>query len=93
MIDEEHKEPSVYKLVCVGLEEKVVGVHIIGQGSDEAMQGFGVAVKMGARKEDLDNTVAIHPTSGEGKCHFSLFYLDFKFVGLGYPGANLVPLP
>jgi hypothetical protein len=92
MIDEEHKEPSVYKLVCVGPEEKVVGVHIIGQGSDEAMQGFGIAVKMGARKEDLDSTVAIHPTSGEGKWHFNLFYFGFKFVGLGYPGANLIRL-
>ena len=46
MIDEEHKEPSVYKLVCAGPEERVVGIHIIGQGSDEVMQGFGVAVKM-----------------------------------------------
>jgi glutathione reductase (NADPH) len=76
MIDEEHKEPSVYKLVCVGPEEKVVGVHIIGQGSDEIMQGFGVAVKMGATKEDLDNTVAIHPTSAEGKC--SLFLCNIS---------------
>lgn len=66
MIEEEHKEPTVYKLVCAGPEEKVVGVHLIGMGSDEVMQGFGVAVKMGATKEDLDNTVAIHPTSGEG---------------------------
>jgi len=65
MIDEEHKEPTVYKLICVGPEERVVGVHIIGQGSDEVMQGFGVAVKMGARKQDLDDTVAIHPTSAE----------------------------
>lgn len=47
MIDEEHKEPTVYKLICVGPEERVVGVHIIGQGSDEVMQGFAVAVKMG----------------------------------------------
>jgi pyruvate/2-oxoglutarate dehydrogenase complex dihydrolipoamide dehydrogenase (E3) component len=47
MIDEEHKEPTVYKLICVGPEERVVGVHIIGLGSDEVMQGFGVAVKMG----------------------------------------------
>jgi len=65
MISEEHKEPSVHKLICVGPEEKVVGVHIIGLGSDEIMQGFGVAVKMGATKQDLDDTVAIHPTSGE----------------------------
>lgn len=46
-IEEEHKEPTVYKLVVVGEEERVVGVHIIGQGSDEVMQGFAVAVKMG----------------------------------------------
>ncbi|KAF8321548.1 glutathione-disulfide reductase [Clavulina sp. PMI_390] len=61
----EHKEPSMYKLVCVGPEEKVVGVHIFGMGSDEVLQGFAVAVKMGATKEDFDNTVAIHPTSAE----------------------------
>ncbi|VDC03895.1 unnamed protein product [Peniophora sp. CBMAI 1063] len=65
MIPEEHKEPTMYKLIVVGEEEKVVGVHIIGAGSDEVMQGFGVAVKMGARKRDLDDTVAIHPTSAE----------------------------
>ena len=70
MVPEEHKEPSVYKLVCVGPEERVVGIHIIGMGSDEVMQGFGVAVKMGATKEDLDNTVAIHPTSAEGECRW-----------------------
>jgi len=65
VVAEEHKEPSVYKLICAGAEERVVGIHIIGMGSDEAMQGFGVAVKMGARKQDLDATVAIHPTSAE----------------------------
>ncbi|CAE6525085.1 unnamed protein product [Rhizoctonia solani] len=65
MIPEGHKEPTAYKLVCVGPEEKVVGIHIIGLGSDEIMQGFGVAVKMGATKKDLDDTVAIHPTSAE----------------------------
>ncbi|KAI0318414.1 glutathione-disulfide reductase [Amylostereum chailletii] len=65
MLPAEHKEPTMYKLIVVGEEERVVGVHIIGQGSDEVMQGFGVAVKMGARKQDLDDTVAIHPTSAE----------------------------
>lgn len=73
MINEDHKEPTAYKLVCVGPEEKVVGVHIIGLGSDEIMQGFGVAVKMGATKADLDDTVAIHPTSAEGGCLLFLF--------------------
>ena len=66
MVPEEEKEPSVFKLICTGPEEKVVGIHILGIGCDEIIQGFAVALKMGATKEDLDNTVAIHPTSGEG---------------------------
>ncbi len=61
----EHKVPAHMKLVCAGDDERVVGVHIAGQGSDEILQGFAVAVKMGARKVDLDDTVAIHPTSAE----------------------------
>ena len=73
MVKEEEKEPSVYKLIVTGPEEKVVGIHIIGLGSDEVIQGFAVALKMGATKEDFDNTVAIHPTSGEGE------YLTFGF--------------
>lgn len=44
---------------------KVVGLHMQGLGCDEMLQGFAVAVKMGATKADLDNTVAIHPTSAE----------------------------
>lgn len=66
MVPDEEKEPSVHKLVVAGPEEKVVGIHIIGLGSDEVIQGFAVALKMGATKDDLDNTVAIHPTSAEG---------------------------
>lgn len=61
----EHKTPSDMKLVCVGTEKRVVGVHIIGDGADEMTQGFAVAVKMGATKRDFDDTVAIHPTSAE----------------------------
>ena len=61
----EHKVRADMKLVCAGAEERVVGVHMIGQGSDEILQGFAVAVKMGATKQDLDDTVAIHPTSAE----------------------------
>jgi len=40
-------------------------LHIIGEGSDEILQGFGVAIKMGATKKDFDSCVAIHPTSAE----------------------------
>lgn len=61
----EHKVPTAMKLVCVGAQEKVVGCHIIGPGADEMLQGFAVAIRMGATKRDLDDTVAIHPTSSE----------------------------
>lgn len=57
--------PTVMKLVCVGPEEKIVGCHLIGQGADEILQGFAVAIRMGATKRDFDDTVAIHPTSAE----------------------------
>ncbi|HEY3494317.1 MAG TPA: glutathione-disulfide reductase [Polyangiaceae bacterium] len=53
------------KLVVVGPEERVVGIHAIGIGSDELIQGFAVALKLGARKADLDRTIAIHPTTAE----------------------------
>jgi len=54
-----------YKIICNGPEERVVGLHIIGMGSDEVLQGFGVAVRMGATKADFDRCVAIHPTAAE----------------------------
>ena len=53
------------KLVTSGPEQRIVGVHVIGEGADEMMQGFAVAVRMGATKRDFDDTVAIHPTSAE----------------------------
>ena len=53
------------KLVCVGPEERVIGLHVIGHGADEMLQGFAVALKMGATKRDFDETVAIHPTASE----------------------------
>jgi glutathione reductase (NADPH) len=61
----QHREPTKMKLICAGPEERVVGIHGIGFGVDEILQGFAVALKMGATKADLDNTVAIHPTSAE----------------------------
>lgn len=56
---------SLFKLVCVGDEERIVGIHLLGEGADEILQGFAVALKRGIRKCDLDDTVAIHPTSAE----------------------------
>ena len=61
----DHKGKAHMKLVTAGPEEQVVGCHITGMGSDEMLQGFAVAVKMGARKRDFDDTVAIHPTAAE----------------------------
>ena len=61
----QHRQPTKMKLVCIGEEEKIVGIHGIGFGMDEILQGFAVALKMGATKKDFDDTVAIHPTSAE----------------------------
>jgi glutathione reductase (NADPH) len=60
-----HGVKTAMKLVCAGKDEKVVGIHIIGDNADEMLQGFAVAVKMGATKADFDNTIAIHPSSAE----------------------------
>lgn len=61
----QHRQATKMKLVCAGAEQKVVGLHGIGLGMDEILQGFGVAMKMGATKADFDACVAIHPTSAE----------------------------
>ena len=60
-----HRQMTKMKLICAGSDEKVVGIHGIGHGMDEILQGFGVALKMGATKADFDACVAIHPTSAE----------------------------
>lgn len=61
----EKKEKTTMKLVTVGADERIVGCHLIGDGVDEMLQGFSVAIRMGATKKDFDDTVAIHPTSAE----------------------------
>lgn len=52
-------------MICVGNDEKIVGLSLLGRGVDEMMQGFAVAVKMGAKRRDFNDTVAIHPTASE----------------------------
>jgi glutathione reductase (NADPH) len=74
----EHGQQSFMKLVCAGADERVVGIHILGLGADEMLQGFAVALKAGARKCDFDDTVAIHPTSAE------------ELVLMGEPGLAFV---
>ena len=58
-------QQTAMKLVCAGEQEKVVGIHLVGDNVDEMLQGFAVAVKMGATKADFDSTIAIHPVSAE----------------------------
>ena len=56
---------SLFKLVCVGAERRVVGIHLLGEGAEEMLQGFAVALKRGITLADLRDTVAVHPTSAE----------------------------
>ena len=60
-----HKPRTMVKLIVQGESEKVIGCHVVGRGADEMIQGFAVAIKMGATKSDFDDTVAIHPTAAE----------------------------
>lgn len=61
----QHRQPCRMKLICEGENERIIGIHGIGYGMDEILQGFAVALKMGATKQDFDDTVAIHPTAAE----------------------------
>ena len=61
----ENKTTTAIKLICEGKDEVIVGCHIIGHGADEMLQGFAVAMKIGANKSQFDDTIAIHPTSSE----------------------------
>lgn len=87
-MSQEDKQPTAFKMVCLLPEERVVGIHIVGLGSDEIMQGFAVAVKMGARKRDLDDTIAIHPTSLV--CNFFSFLCNCSSIQ--YSAEELVTM-
>jgi len=84
--DDEHKQKSLFKLVCQktgednGLDNKhlkVIGAHGIGKGVDEMMQGISIAITMGATKQDFDNSVAIHPTASEEWVLFNGRYCNY----------------
>ncbi|MGC1548319.1 MAG: glutathione-disulfide reductase [Rhodanobacter sp.] len=60
-----HEGQSLVKLVCVGADEQVVGIHALGPGTDELLQGFAVALRQGLHWRDLKSAVAIHPTAAE----------------------------
>ena len=58
-------EQMLMKLIVEKNNRKVLGCHIVGHGAAEMIQLAGVAIKMGATKEDFDKTMAIHPTAAE----------------------------
>lgn len=60
-----HTSPTVMKLVCSGDDERVLGLHALGPGVDEMLQGFAVAMRHGLTRAELRAAVAIHPTSAE----------------------------
>ena len=59
------EERVLYKLIVCTETRKILGAHIIAPGAGEMIQMIGVAIKMGATKEDFDRTVAVHPTMSE----------------------------
>ena len=56
---------SYMKLVVDGLNDKVLGVHMLGADAPEIVQSLAVALTCGATKRDFDRTVAVHPTAAE----------------------------
>lgn len=86
-MEPDEKPKTAMKLVCAGKNELVVGLHVIGMGADEMLQGFGVAMKLGATKSDFDSCVAIHPTAAEE-------FVTLHRWGLGpqASGAKVSPL-
>ena len=54
--------------MAVFVSLQIVGLHVIGMGSDEMLQGFGVAIKMGATKVRTD-------FNGEGTCTYTFVYI------------------
>jgi glutathione reductase (NADPH) len=86
-VSSDDKPKTRMKLICAGLNEKVVGLHCIGMGVDEILQGFGVALKMGATKADFDSCIAIHPTAAE-----ELVTMGTWGTSPQFSGAALSPL-
>jgi glutathione reductase (NADPH) len=92
-VEPDEKPKTAMKLVCAGEEELVVGLHLIGMGADEMLQGFGIAMKMGATKADFDSTVAIHPTAAEEFVTMFPWGLSKQSSGARQSPVNGAPLP
>lgn len=92
-VDADDKPKTAMKLVCAGEEELVVGLHVIGMGADEMLQGFGIAMKMGATKADFDACVAIHPTAAEEFVTMFPWGLSKQISGAKVSPLNGAPNP
>jgi glutathione reductase (NADPH) len=90
-VEADDKPKTAMKLICAGEKEQVVGLHAIGMGVDEMMQGFGIALKMGATKADFDSTVAIHPTASEEFVTMFPWGLGVQATGAAHSPLNGAP--
>ena len=61
-LTEQHKEPIFMKLILEGDDEKVVGIHLSCDGAAEIIQSLAIAMQKGITKDDLDLTMALHPS-------------------------------
>jgi glutathione reductase (NADPH) len=59
------EEKTFMKLVVARDSQRVLGVHMVGEEAGEIIQGFAVALKCGATKQQFDATIGIHPTAAE----------------------------
>lgn len=92
-VEPDEKPKTAMKMICAGEEELVVGLHVIGMGADEMLQGFGIAMKMGATKADFDATVAIHPTAAEEFVTLFPWGLSKQESGASHSPLNGAPVP
>jgi len=92
-VEADDKPKTAMKLICAGEEELVVGLHVIGMGADEMLQGFGIAMKMGATKADFDSCIAIHPTASEEFVTMFPWGLSKQVTGAKVSPLNGAPGP
>ena len=88
----DEKPKTFMKVICAGEDEQVVGLHVVGMGADEMMQGFGVAMKMGCTKADLDSCVAIHPTASEELVTMGTWGTSPQYSGAAVPPLMGAPI-
>jgi len=61
----EEKERAFMKMIVSAADDRVVGLHMCGEDAGEIIQGFAVALRAGATKQQFDTTIGIHPSAAE----------------------------